>query len=95
MFPQAAQRILSYGIGLSTTNMTLRFGGAQPFLRDTVITEGCLSTHDPKLAIGDTQTLVFGPAEIGPFYLSEKERREKRDDVGTGVFKKERGRGVS
>ncbi len=74
--------------GLSTTKMTLKFGGAQPFLRDTLITEGCLSTHDPKLAIGDTQTLVFGPEEIGPFYLSEKERREKRDDVGTGVFKK-------
>jgi hypothetical protein len=37
--------------GLSTTNMTLKFRDAQPFQRNTIITEGFLSTHDPKLAV--------------------------------------------
>jgi hypothetical protein len=61
--------------GLSTTNMTLKFGGAQPFMRNTIITdEGCLFTHDPKLDVDDIQGLVFGPEEVAPFYLTEKER---------------------
>jgi hypothetical protein len=78
--------------GLSTTSMTLKFGGAQPFLWNTIIAERRLSTHDPKLAVGDTQTMVFGPEDIGPFYLTDKERREKRDDVGTGTTKKRKRR---
>jgi hypothetical protein len=54
--------------GLSTTSMTLKFGGAQLFLWNTMITdEGCLLPNAPKLAVGDTKTLGFGPEEVDPF----------------------------
>jgi hypothetical protein len=63
--------------------MTLKFGGAQTFLRDTLITKGCLSTHDPKLAISDTQTLVFGPQRRLAHSICRKKKGEK-----SGIKKK-------
>jgi hypothetical protein len=49
--------------------MALKFGGAQSLLLWNTITtdEGCLPTDGPKLAVGHTQTLLFGPEEVGPF----------------------------
>jgi hypothetical protein len=62
-------------------------------MRTTVIVdEGCIGTHDPKLAVGDTQTLVFGPEEVGPFYMTKSAREDSRDDVPTGKYKKRKKR---
>jgi hypothetical protein len=66
-------------------------------MRTTIIAdEECLGTHDPKLAVGNTQTLVFGSEEVGPFYTTESARQDNRDNVGTGEYKKNESReGVS
>ena len=71
---------------LSAMHMSRTFGGAQPIMRDTVIiqADGYLGTHSPKLNVGDTQSLVFKPDDIGPWYISREQREAQRYDRPTG-----------
>ena len=57
--------------GLSTNDMNASFGGWQPMMHSSVITEGCLCSHNPtvtnhsqmdttpSLSIGDENFMVF------------------------------------
>jgi hypothetical protein len=71
---------------LSALHMSRTFGGAQPIMRDTTIiqADGYLGTHSPKLNVGDTQTLVFKPDDIGPWYMSHEQREAQRHNQPTG-----------
>jgi hypothetical protein len=41
----------------------------------TILEEnGYLGKHSPKLKVGDTESMVFKPHNIGPWYLSDKQR---------------------
>jgi len=55
-------------------HVNLQFGGEQPIMRDTQITNGCLGMHAPKLQVGDIQKMVFQNTDKGPFYLSQADR---------------------
>ena len=56
--------------GLNANSVGVKFGGKQPKMRDTMITEDIeLGPFDVpgKLKVGDTQTLVFSGTSNGPF----------------------------
>ncbi len=57
---------------LSAMHISRTYGGAQPIMRDSIIiqTEGFLGPYLPKLKCGDTQSMVFKPEDIGPWYLA-------------------------
>jgi len=40
-------------------HVNLRFGGKQPIMHDTQITDGCLGMHAPKLQVGDIKKWFF------------------------------------
>jgi hypothetical protein len=74
---------------LNTATMNAHFGGQQPMQHNTVIKQqiGFLGPYDPMLAVGDTQTMVWGnPSSIsdGPFNMSIPERQRRRHDIYTG-----------
>jgi hypothetical protein len=78
--------------GLDASSMNSGFGGKQPCLHDSTLTEGCLGPfeHDWKLKVGDVQCFIWKPNDIGPFYMTPQERALKRDDVAReGVHTKE------
>ena len=74
--------------GLSSVRINKNFGGKQPKMRSSKLTDVSLfgPYHSPayKLQLGDTQSMVFIDGDIGPFYLSEEERRKRMFDVSTG-----------
>jgi len=41
---------------------------------------GFLGPHSPILKVGDVQTMCFKEGDVGPFWMSEAEREEKRFD---------------
>ena len=61
---------------LDASKVGLQYGGEQPIMRDSKITEGCLGKYSPKLEIGDIQHMVFQSTDSGLFYLSSEEREE-------------------
>ena len=65
---------------LDAKQTSKKFGGAQPPMRETTIVsaEGVLGPFTPMLGIGDTQSMVFKPSDIGPWYLDSDEEREMR-----------------
>ena len=76
---------------LDAKQMSKNFGGAQPPMRETTILsdEGFLGPFTPMLGIGDTQSMVFKPSDIGPWYLgSDEEREMRRHDQPTGKTKR-------
>ena len=68
--------------GLDVSNMNKEYGGKQSNIRNSLIAaeHGYLGPYSPRLEQGDTQKMTFDTNDEGPFYLSEKERDEKRDD---------------
>ncbi len=62
--------------------MTKAFGGKQAHLHDTLIKErdGYLGPFPKILQPGDVQSMFFKESNIGPFWLSEQERLEQRND---------------
>jgi len=52
-------------------------------MRDTVITkeQGFLGPYGAKLKVGYTQRMSFSAEDPGPFWLSTKEREQKRLDI--------------
>jgi hypothetical protein len=75
---------------LDANRMSKSFGGAQPRMRDSRITaaQGFLGPYSPCLNVGDVQTMVFKPNDVGPWYLEKPESR--KSDKTTGRRKKER-----
>ena len=68
---------------LSAQQMSKSYGGAQPKMRDTVISigkEGYLGPHLPQLSVGDTQSMVFTASYAGPWYLSPEQQAFRRYD---------------
>ncbi len=55
-------------------HVNLQFGGKQPIMHDTQITDGCLGMHAPKLQVGDIPKMVVQTTDKGPFYLSQADR---------------------
>ena len=57
--------------------------GAPKRLRNTIIkqTHGYLGPHLPKLEPGQTQSMLFRVDDIGPFWMTQAERDEKRHDL--------------
>lgn len=74
---------------LNALHMSKHFGGSQPLMRDTTILSdtGFLGKYSPRLRIGDTQSMIFKPEDIGPWYLSPEERERQRHDRATGKRK--------
>ena len=75
--------------GLNAMEMSVRFGGSQPKMRNTTINE--LGTYQSQLQVGDIQSLTFKYGDDGPFYLSPTEREGHVFDVFSGakkIFKK-------
>jgi hypothetical protein len=61
--------------GLSANNLNKGFGGAQPKMRNTVISdEDQLGPFLPTLTIGQTQRLVFEETDDGPSWLTREEQ---------------------
>jgi len=77
---------------LQASCVNLNFGGNQPVMRDTEITEGCLGPFPRTLDIGDIQRMTFTSADDGPFYLKQQEREQRRHNRETGkvIFGKQK-----
>ena len=71
--------------GLNVEQMNKAFGGNQPKMRETKIkeTKGYLGPylHPDMLRPGDIQSMVFGPTDSGPFWMSPEEKEKRRHDV--------------
>jgi len=59
---------------LQAAHVNLQYGGSQPLMRDTEITEGCLGPFNCMLQVGEIQCMNFTSADDGPFYLKPHER---------------------
>ena len=55
----------------------------------TIIVDGCLGPYDRKLNVGDSQSMVFEPDDIGPWWFSTDEIQESRrhDIIDNNSFK--------
>ena len=76
--------------GLNARNVSVFFGGKQPKMRDSKLTNNIIfGPYNPPglLHHGDVQSMVFDDPSQGPFYLSEVERQERMLDKNTGIFK--------
>ena len=49
--------------------------------------KGYLGPYASRLAVGDVQSMVFKPTDLGPWYLMTKERKARRHDTPTGKIK--------
>ena len=63
--------------------MTKSYGGAQKWLRNTIIkqTHGYLGPHLPKLEPGQTQSMLFRIDDTGPFWMTQAEQDQKRHEL--------------
>ena len=74
---------------LSPTAIRKEFGGKQPYMKNSkILNDKFLGPHDHphKLKVRDIQKMHFTEDDIGPFYLSEKERNERRADKIIGAI---------
>ena len=69
--------------GLNVERMTKSYGGAQTRLRSTVIkqTQGYLGPYSPKLEPWDTQPMVFKADDIGPSWMTQTQRDQRRHNT--------------
>ena len=57
------------------------YGGSQRVMHSSLMKyQGCLDKHLPKLAVGDTQEMMFLIDDSGPFYMPENERLKLKED---------------
>ena len=74
--------------GLNLNRVSVKFGGKQPKMRTSKLTSstffGPHHTTSSALQLGDSQTMQFSEIDIGPCYLNDKEREERRNDYDTG-----------
>ena len=76
---------------LSPTLIRKEFGDKQPFMRPTIIKDPSYLgpfQHNNILKVGDTQTIKFDKHDIGPFYMTEREREDRKYDKVIGMIKK-------
>ena len=71
---------------LNTNLMSVKFGGKQSKMRNTVIRD--IGTYEQKLEVGETQVMSFLEDDEGPFYLSPQERIRRKYDQPTGKIKR-------
>jgi len=72
---------------LSTTRISKNFGGRQAKMRDSKLTVkefGPYHSAHHMLQPGMYQRMIFNAEDIGPFYLSEAERRDRLYDKPSG-----------
>ena len=70
--------------GLSMTKISMRHGGMQPRMRDSVLTSdefGPFHDKNYHLQPGMKQSMQYTPSDSGPCYFSERERIERRLDI--------------
>jgi hypothetical protein len=75
--------------GLNQHRMNRGYGGkATPRMRSTLIEkeEGYLGRFPRTLEPGNVQSLVFSDSDVGPFWMSDAQREESRDDKRFGTF---------
>jgi hypothetical protein len=74
---------------LDAKTMNKGYGGSNPIMRAPIIEseDGYLGPHPATLKVGDTQSMVFLDADIGPFWMTETERVDRRLDKPTGISK--------
>jgi hypothetical protein len=84
LFDQSSGHCKRAADGLQATSMNSGWGGKQPTMRATVIERDCLGDFPKTLNVGDTQTMVFGPEDDGPYYMKEHLRKERKNDVLKG-----------
>jgi hypothetical protein len=68
--------------GLDAYAMNRGYGGVQQRMHESTIKteDGYLGMHERTLNIGDTQSFIFEPGDLGPFWMSEAERQLNRHD---------------
>ena len=80
--------------GLSISKTRKNFGGSQPIMRNSKITEKdknygpYINSFPNTLSIGDTQTMYFKPTDPGPFHMSPSEAESRKHDRRTGRMRK-------
>jgi hypothetical protein len=81
LFDQSSGHGKSQKGGLYASNMGKSWGGTQPIMRPSELTEGgCLGPFGARMIIGDVQEMNFQRIENGLFYMDNTEREERRDD---------------
>ena len=65
-FDQSSGHTKSQEGALTTVGMSRKWGGTQPFLRDSVLDSLCIGDNSPLLQPGDTAKHVFGPFDDPP-----------------------------
>jgi hypothetical protein len=68
--------------GLDASHMNYGFGGSQPTMRNSKIDDrdGFLGPYDLILRVGMEQTMRFSPTDVGPFWVTATEKKERRLD---------------
>ena len=73
---------------LSASAIRKGYGGSQQKMRLSVIKDNTYLgpfDHPSKLKVGNTQTMVFDLSHSGPFYMSDREKQDKKYDVSKGT----------
>ena len=70
---------------LNVNTMSVRWGGCQEKMRDTIIKE--VGPYPSILQIGDIQRMVFEEQDSGPFYLPNNHRQMRKYGRPTGKWK--------
>ncbi len=63
---------------LDASSMSRSYGGVQPKIRNSEITEGCLGPFNPSLRTGDMQSMIFTETDTGPWWITTQEGSEAR-----------------
>jgi hypothetical protein len=78
LFDQSSGHCKRAADGLQAGAMNSSWGGKQPAMRSTVIEADCLGKFSTNLKIGDTQSMVFGPNDAGPFNMKPHVRAARK-----------------
>jgi hypothetical protein len=74
--------------GLSTTKIRKNFGGTQPKMRKSQLTQlqifGPHQNLPHQMKLNDTQSMQFEEGNYGPFYMSPAEAERRKFDIRTG-----------
>jgi hypothetical protein len=78
--------------GLSSTRISKYYGGKQPKMRDSVLTDvkcfGPFHDHTYPLQLNSIQSMIYKSTDSGPFYLTEDDREKQKHDIRTGRMRK-------
>jgi hypothetical protein len=73
--------------GLSVPKLSKNFGGPQPIMRDSKLTNADIGPFRGLgvLQSGDIHTKVFKETDTGPIYFSESQREERKHDKAVRI----------